>query len=148
MIDSMSSADVANAERFVRAGIPADAITASQTRDEFARWIGDFFDLDLDRTNDLVLAINEALANSAEHAYPSADSSGTTDVYATYDAVSATMTVTVADRGEWRAPSKTPESRYRGRGIPLMSALADHADIESSDDGTLVSLVWAGVRRR
>ena len=39
MIDSPSSADVANAERFARLGIAADAEGAARVREEFARWL-------------------------------------------------------------------------------------------------------------
>lgn len=148
MIDSMSTADVANAERFERLGATADAVTAGHIRDEFGRWLANFFDLDPYRTSDLVLAINEALANSAEHAYPVAGASGTTDVQATYDPVDARLTVTILDRGVWRTLGPSSNDRSRGRGIPLMTALSDDASIKTSSRGTLVSLMWAGVHRR
>ena len=95
-----------------------------------------------------MLAINEALANSAEHAYPSAGLPGTTDVHATYDPIESVLTVNVSDQGEWRMSNPMAASRFRGRGIPLMTALSDRAAIETSADGTLVSLAWTGVHRR
>jgi serine/threonine-protein kinase RsbW len=148
MIDSMSTADVANAEHFERFGTVADAATAGQTRDEFARWLATFFDLDPNRTSDLVLAINEALANSAEHAYPANGAHGTTDVRATYDPIQSTLTVTILDRGVWRTAGPSSNNRSRGRGIPLMTALSDDVSIQTSSRGTLVSLAWTQVRPR
>lgn len=148
MIYSTSTAPVANSERFERIGTAADAVTAARTRDEFAQWLGTFFDLDPSRTNDLVLAVNEALANSAEHAYRPAGLAGTTDVQASHAGRESVLTVTVSDQGAWRLAGLVPGNRSRGRGIPIMTALSDHADIATSIHGTVVSLAWNGVHRR
>jgi anti-sigma regulatory factor (Ser/Thr protein kinase) len=146
MIDSMRTADVANSERFERIGIAADARAAARIRDEFASWLREFFDLEPMRFSDLILAINEALANCAEFAYRTASSAGTMDLRASHDAVEATITVLVSDRGSWRTP-KEPSPRTRGRGIPLMEALSDRTSIDASDHGTHVTLEWANVAR-
>ena len=148
MIDTMPTAEVANAERFERIGISATPQTASRTRDEFGTWLKRFFELDPGRSSDLVLAINEALANSAEFAYAQTDGIGTMDIHASYDASESTITVVVADRGEWRMSENQSDTRARGRGIPLMRALSDRAAIETSVDGTLVRLEWTNVPRR
>jgi serine/threonine-protein kinase RsbW len=144
MIDTMQSANVANADRFERLGVSATAQTASQTRDEFAAWLREFFELDPIRSSDVVLAINEALANCAEFAYLGRPNVGTMDVLAWHDVVESTITVLVSDRGSWRAPV-VPSVRTRGRGIPLMEALSDRTSIETSDHGTRVTLEWADV---
>ena len=146
MIDTMQPADVANAERFERVGISADAQTASNTRDEFADWLREFFALDPIRSSDVILAINEALANCAEFAYLEHPDTGTMDVLAWHDAVESTITVLVSDRGSWRTPV-VPSVRTRGRGIPLMEALSDRASIEASDRGTRVKLEWTNIAR-
>jgi serine/threonine-protein kinase RsbW len=146
MIDSMPTADVADAERFERVGIAADAQTASRTRDEFAAWLREFFDLDPMPSSDLVLAINEALANCAEFAYLRAPRAGTMDLQAFHDAAGSTITVIVSDRGSWRTPDE-PTRRSRGRGLPLIEALTDRATIETSDRGTQVTLEWSNVAR-
>ena len=146
MIDAMHSADVENAERFERVGILADARTASRTRNEFASWLRAFFDLDSTRSSDLILAINEAMANCAEFAYLQAPGAGTMDLQAWHDAVASTITVVVSDRGSWRPPQE-PRIRSRGRGIPLMEALSDRTSIETSDHGTHVKLEWTNVGR-
>lgn len=147
MIDSMSSADVANAERFERIGIAADAGSAARTREEFARWLHEFFDLDPIRTSDVVLAINEALANAAEFAYLLADRPGTMDLQARYDTGGARLTVVVSDNGLWRIPGRGADTRARGRGITLMRALSDRTTIETLSGGTQVRLEWRGVPR-
>ena len=146
MIDAMQSADVENAERFERVGMAADARTASQTRSEFAAWLHAFFDLDPTRSSDLVLAINEAMANCAEFAYLQTPGTGTMDLQAWHDFGASTITVVVSDRGSWR-PAQHPRVRSRGRGIPLMEALSDRTSIETSDHGTHVKLEWSNVGR-
>ncbi|WP_319450079.1 MULTISPECIES: ATP-binding protein [unclassified Mycobacterium] len=148
MIDSMPAADVANAERFERIGLAATLQTAARTREEFADWLRRSFDLDPVRLSDLVLAINEALANSAEFAYGANDVVGTMDLLAWHDSAESSITVVVADRGEWRMTDTAPTTRSRGRGIPLMRALSDRTAIETSLDGTQVRLVWTNVPRR
>jgi anti-sigma regulatory factor (Ser/Thr protein kinase) len=148
MIDSLSRADVANAERFERIGVSADPRTAAQTRDEFSRWLQRTFEIDPYKTSDLVLAIYEALANIAEFAYLSTGMTGTMDVLASHDPSDSALAVTIADRGLWRTAAPTPGDRSRGRGIALMKALADRASIQTSTDGTTVRLVWTDVHRR
>jgi serine/threonine-protein kinase RsbW len=148
MIDSMPTANLSNAERFERIGIKADPRNAAQTRDEFARWVQGAFDLGADRAGDLVLAIYEALANTAEFAYLSAGLTGTMDLTASYNPVESALSVTVSDRGLWRTAAPVPGDRSRGRGIALMKALSDRASIQTSMDGTTVRLGWTGVHLR
>jgi|SRR6478752_804870 len=147
MIDSTPPAEVANAERFERFGLDADAQAVARTRQEFAQWLHRFFDLDPVRCSDLVLAINEALANAAEFAYLLADRPGTMEIQAAYHPVEQKLTVLVADRGTWRTRQIDPAPRTRGRGIPLMEVLSDRATIETSADGTRVLLEWHGITR-
>lgn len=144
MIDSMS-ADVA--ERFERIGVDADARMVAQVRQDFARWLQRFFAVDQTRCSDLVLAINEALANAAEFAYRLFDRPGTIDLLATYHPVEQKITVDISDQGTWRPRQADRAPRTRGRGIPLMEALSDRATIETSSDGTLVRLEWDGITR-
>ena len=147
MIDSPSSADVAKPERFERIGIAADAENASRIREEFACWLEQFLDLDPIRSSDVVLAINEALANAAEFAYLSAGGVGTMDMQARHDSADAILTVTISDCGVWRMTDPNSGDRTRGRGIPLMRALSDRASIETSSGGTQVLLGWNAVHR-
>ena len=150
MIDSVSCAGpdwpAADIGRFECIGVAAEAESASRIREEFAEWLQRFFDLDPIRSSDLVLAINEALANAAEFAYLSADSDRpkTMDLIARYDAGDARLTVTICDHGVWRMPAAA-SARARGHGIPLMRALSDRVTIETSTAGTRVCLQWDGV---
>ena len=146
MIDSMPTTDVADAERFERIGVVADARTAGRIRDEFAEWLRLFFTLDATRSSDLILSINEALANCAEFAYVGADHVGTMDLRAWYDPSRSTIAVVIADRGSWRNPD-SPSQLNRGRGIPLMVALSDSASIDATQAGTQVHLEWSNVAR-
>ncbi|OBJ21986.1 anti-sigma regulatory factor [Mycobacterium sp. 1245499.0] len=132
--------------RFVRTRVVADARSAARTRAEFAAWLERYFSLDDDRFSDLLLAVNEAIANAAEFAYVDAAERGTLDVRAAYDANADTLAVTVDDRGRWR--QKVPVQRQqqrRGRGIPLMEVLADAVVIEPTPQGTRVTLTWTDV---
>ncbi|CAN5618961.1 hypothetical protein BH09ACT7_BH09ACT7_40180 [soil metagenome] len=97
-----------------------------------------------------MLAVNEAVANAAEHAYIDRPEHGTIDVHATYDVDSDSLLVKIVDRGRWR--KKVPEPAtvdrrhaLRGRGIPLMHMLADEAVIDSTPSGTEVTLRWANL---
>ena len=61
---------------------------------------------------------------------------------ADYDRGTAVLTVTVTDDGAWRIADTEKKSNSRGRGIPLMRALADRATFDSSATGTRVRLEW------
>lgn len=127
--------------RFVRLRVAADALSATRIRVEFRNWLDRHFTLGAERFSDLVLAVSEALANAAEFAYTDAPDLGTMDVSAAYDAASDTLAVTVNDHGQWRQRASARELG-RGRGIPLMRALADEASIEGTPQGTQVTLTW------
>jgi serine/threonine-protein kinase RsbW len=133
--------------RFTRTGIAADALGAAQTRVELCEWLERQFTLGDERLNDLLLATYEALANAAEFAYLDAPTPGTMDLRAHYDSGTSSLMVTISDRGKWRQPVGTsldsdPRVHLRGRGIPLMHALADNATIHTSMAGTQVRLSW------
>ena len=145
MIESVSAANVSNAERFARVGVAADGEAAARLREEFARWLEQHFELDSIRSSDLLLATNEALANSAEFAYWKADEPGTMDLHAEFEPTAGTLTVTIVDRGCWRERAPGYANKARGRGIPLMEALTDRWDIDRSPEGTQVRLVWTGI---
>lgn len=148
MIHSTPSADVTEAERFERLGLHAHPAAVAQTREQFSRWLQDYFDVDQTRSSDMVLALNEALANAAEFAYLHAEHPGTVDVQARYQPDGELLAVRVSDRGVWRVHDEGPRPLNRGRGIPLMRALSDRAVIETSATGTNVSLEWTGVTQR
>jgi anti-sigma regulatory factor (Ser/Thr protein kinase) len=85
-----------------------------------------------DEAYDITVAVQEACANSIEHAYP--PGRGTLEVYAALEG--ATVTAIVRDHGSWRSPRGT----HRGRGLPLMRSLVDSVELERGDGGTVVTL--------
>jgi serine/threonine-protein kinase RsbW len=139
------TSDLDDRSRFARMRVAADAHTARRTRIEFRSWLETHFRLGAERLQDLVLAVSEAIANAAEFAYTDVSHDGTIDVSAAYDVDSDTLAVRVNDRGRWHqhAAEQPPSDRqYRGRGIPLMRALADDAKIDPTPRGTHVTLTW------
>jgi serine/threonine-protein kinase RsbW len=128
--------------QFAQTNALADAACAAQLRQEFSVWLRRYFALDATKVSDVVLAVNEALANAAEFAYSTVDEPGAMHLRADYDGAAAVLTVTVTDDGAWRISDPETNSHSRGRGIPLMRALADRASIDSSSAGTRVRLEW------
>mgnify|MGYP002629207013 FL=1 len=139
----MTSPDFPRGQRpgdwFICHDAAADALTAASIRDEFARWLRRHTGLDETRLCDVLLSLNEALANVAEFAYL-AGPAGTCDVEAVRDRDRRTLTVTVVDRGRWREADAANRRRRRGRGIPLMRTLADALVIDPSAVGTVVRM--------
>lgn len=125
--------------RFAQASVLADAVCAAQLRQEFSVWLKRYFALDPTKASDVLLAVNEALANAAEFAYAAVAKPGAMRLLADYDADSAVLSVAVADDGIWRIAGS---EKTRGRGIPLMRALADRATFDSTPAGTRVCLEW------
>lgn len=140
-------AAVQNRSRFA-CTTDADASGAARTRIRFTGWLRRQFPLDDEQLSDLILAVNEALANAAEFGYLHTPGLGTIACTACYDENVDTLVVTVADRGRWRPTAvATAPVQYalRGRGIPLMRALADQMRIDTSERGTQVCLTWVNL---
>lgn len=127
---------------FAKTDVAAAPERAAQIRHEFADWLRGHFALDPIRASDVVLAVNEALANAAEFAYVASRCAGVMHVRAHYDPDEAVLTVTVSDEGAWRSADPQTRGRTRGRGIPLMHALTDRTTIDSTPTGTQVRLQW------
>jgi serine/threonine-protein kinase RsbW len=138
----MSSAEtLCNSSQFARLAALADPESAARIRREFSDWLRRYFTLDATKFSDMVLAVNEAMANAAEFAYGAVTPPGRMDVQAQCDRNADTLTVTVTDQGTWRSADATRELK-RGRGLPLMHALADRVTVDTSDAGTRVRLEW------
>jgi len=136
-MNAVTRRDAASAQ-FTRV-VVADAGTVADVRSEFSQWIRAQFALDEERVSDIVLAVNEALANAAEFAYITLPEAGTVSIDASHSAITGSLLVVVADRGMWLAEDPV-RSRTRGRGIPLMRTLSDGARIDRMPDGTTVQL--------
>lgn len=116
----------------------ADARNVAQFRSELSGWLRSHFTLEATRLNDVVLAVNEALTNAAEFAYTGRG--GTMTMHARHHAADRQLEVVVSDRGRWRHVDPESRPNTRGRGIPLMQALADRTTISKESTGTQVRL--------
>jgi serine/threonine-protein kinase RsbW len=116
----------------------ADAIPA--LRDLSRRWSRDST-LDPDTVEDLVLAVDEAVTNVVDHAYPAR--TGAVRLHlARLDC--GEHSVTVDDDGAWRPPPGDPG--FRGRGLRLIDGLADHVVVTHATGGTTVIMSWGAHR--
>lgn len=125
---------------FAKVGVTADPELAAQVREEFAHWLRTYFVLDPEKSSDVLLAVYEALANAAEFAYVGAAQPGVMHMHADYD--SGSLTVTIRDEGCWRAKDDAAPNPARGRGLPLIHALSDRSNIDTTAAGTSVQLQW------
>ena len=84
----------------------------------------------------VMVAVGEACANAAEHAYRGAEA-GPMSVSAHVD-IDGVLTVSVRDEGTWRPPDRDPGDR--GRGLLIMRQLVDTVVIDEQEKGTTVTL--------
>jgi anti-sigma regulatory factor (Ser/Thr protein kinase) len=119
--------------RATRAAVP-DAVPALR---QLARTWTEGSAAATDTAEDLILAVDEAVTNAVEHAYP--DRAGAVHLQLTRRACGE-LAVTVEDDGTWRPPPTDPG--FRGRGLRLIEALADHALITHTPSGTTVTMSW------
>jgi anti-sigma regulatory factor (Ser/Thr protein kinase) len=89
-------------------------------------------ELSLNETEDLVLAVSDAANNAVEDALDPREPFF--DVSADIDG--ATVTIVVQDHGQWRRPTS---DTGRGRGLPIMRALAD-TTVTPRPHGTTVTI--------
>jgi anti-sigma regulatory factor (Ser/Thr protein kinase) len=111
--------------------LPADTAALAVMRRAFQPWLVEFGASD-DDAYDILVAMTEAAANSAEHAYGPEEA--TFEVEA--EAQEGEVRVVIRDFGHWRAP----RGRNRGRGTLLMEELMDSLDVVTSDHGTEVRM--------
>jgi PAS domain S-box-containing protein len=87
---------------------------------------------------DIVLVVNEACSNSAEHAYRGREP-GTMRVEAALG--DRHIHVQVSDSGSWKTPPADPGTR--GRGLLLMRTLSEQVDIDGTAEGTTIGMRFA-----
>lgn len=97
--------------------------------------------IDGDVADAVLLATGEAVTNAVEHAYPP-DAEGVVELTMTLGSHHrpTDVQVSVVDGGRWR-PAPT-EVGFRGRGLQMIRALADRAEITSGAHGTSVHMSW------
>jgi serine/threonine-protein kinase RsbW len=126
-------------EPFRRHGVPAAPGALRRLRHDLMAWVL-AAGVEEARAGDIVLASYEALANVADHAYDGGEP-GVVDVDAA--AHPGRLEVVITDHGQWRLPlPDTQPVSLRGRGLLLLRASADRADITSGERGTVVTLTW------
>jgi anti-sigma regulatory factor (Ser/Thr protein kinase) len=113
----------------------ADPARLRPVRHAVARWAADA-GLAAGRVEDLTLAVGEAMSNSIEHAYRAEPGPIEIDCRI----VDSTLNVEVHDHGNWREPLADPG--WRGRGISMIIALADRAEVIRREAGTTVTMCW------
>ena len=114
--------------------VPATARNATALRETFRHWVDSL--LTDDAADDLTLAVYEALANAAEHAFTAHSAPGSVWLHAIVG--DGQITITVSDNGTWRHP--TNSGGHRGRGLPLIHRLTSEAHLAPSPYGTTVYL--------
>ena len=87
------------------------------------------------KVSDIVLAVAEAATNAIEHAYRNMPAGR---VSVDVRAAGRDVVITIRDRGSWQTPAR--DSGRRGRGIKLIRALTDEAEISSDESGTVVTM--------
>lgn len=128
----------ATSERLTVSGA-ATATNAAQLRQRFGDWLRDRGVADIERS-DILMAVNEALANCVDHAYAGQPSAGPMTVRADFEPVNRCLSVCVTDHGRWRPPGPSRSHDRRGRGVALMHALTHHCTISGRREGTTVCL--------
>ncbi|MGX9788926.1 SpoIIE family protein phosphatase [Mycobacterium sp. MMS18-G62] len=114
--------------------IDATADQLSEVRHRLAEWLH-AANTPEPLAADIVLAVNEACSNSAEHAYRG-DSPRKMRVEARAD--EGRIEVQVADTGSWKTPAGDPLTR--GRGLPLIRALSERVDVDGTPAGTTIDM--------
>ncbi|MEV6642631.1 SpoIIE family protein phosphatase [Amycolatopsis sp. NPDC051371] len=115
---------------------PAQPDSLASTRHWLRAWLGTA-SLGEDLAQDVLVATGEACANAVEHAYPE----GPGDAHLSARFTGSRLVVTVTDRGHWKRPP--PDNHVlRGRGMPMMEALADAVAVRHDTTGTTVTLEW------
>lgn len=117
----------------------ATAVGAADLRRRVGVWLDDC-GVSAVQTSDVLMGVNEALANCVDHAYSHDRSPGTMTVRADFEPSDMRVSVCITDHGTWRQPGPHRLKDRRGRGVALMHALADHCTINGRRDGTTVCL--------
>ena len=113
--------------------VPARPGVLSGLRRELRGWL-QTAGVSGDDTDDILVAVGEALTNAIEHGHN--NDGGPIDMSAEYRG--GRHVFTVGDHGNWKVPVDSHGSR--GRGLTMMGQLMDEVEITQRDSGTLVTL--------
>ena len=121
-----------SSDRFVWS-FPADPRAVAEMRRELSVWL-DGVDVDPERRRDVVLAVSEAAANAAEHAYGfDRERAARVEVWIS----DGELRAEVRDDGGWREPVVAAD---RGRGRTIMEGLMRVVAIDGGAQGTVVRM--------
>jgi PAS domain S-box-containing protein len=113
--------------------MPAEPVALRSVRRSLGRWL-DQCDANKTESYEIVLACNEAFANSIEHAYGPGD--GWVEMTAAL--LDDEVSITVLDFGRWREP----RGANRGRGLSLIEAVMDSVEIARDPEmGTRIQMM-------
>jgi len=121
--------------------LEVEPAVTSLLRRAFRRWLAGWPEEEAD---DLVMALNEAVANVVDHAYLEADPGRYRKVRVLAEQVRSPdgerrVRIEVTDSGRWRPIPANPG--HRGRGLAMMRACTEALDIEPTGAGTRVSML-------
>ena len=114
---------------------PAEASELAGTRTALRGWL-ERADVDPEQTQDVLIAVGEAVANAIEHGNRDL-LGGTVSLRAT--ALGDCVHLVVADTGVWKTPRPDVDIT-RGRGVMLMKALMQNVTIAPGSAGTTVDM--------
>ncbi len=125
---------------FLHRSWPADSAQLSVIRHQLAGWLAPLRLTD-DETADVVLAVDEAAANSVRHAYGPGEPGAVELTLWTEpgdESQPATLCIEVVDHGRWQPPAEQPVEG--GRGISLMTTMSESVLIHYDERGSRVLL--------
>ncbi len=114
----------------------AAAEQLSDVRHQLAEWMR-AAGISKEEIADIVLAVNEACANSIEHAYRG-EKPGKLRVEAENDG--AQVHLRIVDTGSWKPAPADPSGR--GRGLLLIRAVSDWLELDCTPSGTTVDMTF------
>jgi anti-sigma regulatory factor (Ser/Thr protein kinase) len=135
MIESTAAAARREGEDYAFGIWPAHPRQLAAIRLELRRWLAPL-GMTGEAQDDMVLAVNEAAANSVEHAYPEATGDDTVELV--FRTEPGAACVEIVDHGVWQPPPAEPLGR--GRGIRVMRLLMESVLIHHGPHGTSVLL--------
>jgi anti-sigma regulatory factor (Ser/Thr protein kinase) len=116
----------------LRMRLEAEARRLADVRRAIRDWLSS---QQVDRPEDVVLAVDEAVANAIEHSRHHEMAPAFIDVVAKNDGHA--IRVDVIDDGSWRPHREDP---MRGRGLQIIGALMDDVRVASTNSGTCVTM--------
>lgn len=88
--------------------------------------------------DDVILAAGEACTNAVEHGHRG--DGGPVEIGASV--TDGHIRVVVSDHGSWQ-PSASVADESRGRGLTIMRAVSSEFDVETTESGTIVTMLIA-----